>query len=34
MLKYDPVGVKITNYPEANGWLSRNYRKGWDLDSI
>jgi hypothetical protein len=34
MLKYDPVNVKITNYPAANDWLSRNYRKGWDLDSM
>ncbi len=34
MLKYDSASVKITNYPEANAWLSRNYRKGWDLDSI
>jgi hypothetical protein len=34
MLKYDSTSVKITNYPEANAWLSRNYRKGWDLDSI
>ena len=34
MLKYDSASVKITNYPEANAWLSRTYRKGWDLDSI
>jgi hypothetical protein len=34
MLKYDSASVKITNYPEANAWLSRNYRKGWDPDSI
>ncbi len=34
MLKYDSANVKITNYPEADAWLGRNYRKGWDLDSI
>ncbi len=34
MLKYDSANVKITNFPEANAWLSRNYRKGWDLDSM
>jgi Oxidoreductase family, NAD-binding Rossmann fold/Oxidoreductase family, C-terminal alpha/beta domain len=34
MLKYDSANAKITNYPEANAWLSRNYRKGWELDSI
>jgi hypothetical protein len=33
-LKYDAANVKITNYPEANAWLDRNYRKGWELDSI
>jgi hypothetical protein len=31
VLKYDAASVKITNYPEANAWLGRTYRKGWDL---
>ena len=34
MLKYDPVNFKITNYAEANKWLSREYRNGWDPASI
>jgi hypothetical protein len=34
MLKYDSASVKITNYPEANAWLDRSYRKGWEPDSI
>jgi hypothetical protein len=33
-LKYDAVNVKITNIPEANKWLDREYRSGWDLASI
>ena len=33
-LKYDSVNLKITNIPEANKWLDREYRKGWDLASI
>jgi hypothetical protein len=33
-LKYDAVSQKITNVPEANKWLDREYRKGWDLASI
>ena len=30
LLKYDAANVKITNVPEANKYLSREYRKGWD----
>ncbi len=30
-IEYDPVKVKITNYPEANKYLTREYRKGWEL---
>ena len=33
-LKYDAVNQKITNLPEANKWLDRDYRTGWDLASI
>jgi hypothetical protein len=33
-LKYDAANVKITNVPEANKWLDREYRTGWDLASI
>ena len=34
ILKYDPVNLKITNVPEANKWLDREYRSGWDPASI
>ena len=26
-----PVGAKITNIPEANRFLTRDYRAGWEL---
>jgi hypothetical protein len=29
-LKYDAEAVKITNVPEANQYLAREYRKGWE----
>ncbi|MDQ1255435.1 MAG: hypothetical protein QG656_25, partial [Candidatus Hydrogenedentes bacterium] len=28
-VEYDPVNMKITNVPEANNYLRREYRKGW-----
>ena len=34
MLKYDAAQMKITNVPEANKFLSREYRQGWNPDSI
>jgi Oxidoreductase family, NAD-binding Rossmann fold/Oxidoreductase family, C-terminal alpha/beta domain len=34
LLKYDPVNVKITNLPDANKWLDREYRSGWDPASV
>lgn len=34
LLKYDAANLQITNVPEANKYLSREYRKGWDLQSI
>ncbi len=30
-LKYDAEAVKITNVPEANQYLAREYRNGWKL---
>ena len=30
-IEYDGVNMKITNIPEANQWLTREYRKGWEL---
>ena len=33
-LKYDSANQKITNIPEANKWLDREYRSGWDIASF
>jgi hypothetical protein len=30
-IEYDAAGMKITNVPEANKYLVREYRKGWEL---
>ncbi|MEP7322421.1 MAG: Gfo/Idh/MocA family oxidoreductase [Saprospiraceae bacterium] len=30
LLKYDAENLKITNLPDANKYLSREYRAGWD----
>jgi len=30
-VEYDTVNMKVTNLPEANKFLVREYRKGWDL---
>jgi hypothetical protein len=30
-VEYDTVNMKITNIPEANKYLVREYRKGWEL---
>jgi hypothetical protein len=34
ILKYDATNVKITNVPEAEKYLSREYRPGWAPESI
>jgi hypothetical protein len=34
LLKYDAVNRQITNVPEANKYLMREYRAGWDPASI
>lgn len=34
MLKYDASQMKITNVPEANQYLVREYRKGWEPETI
>ncbi|MGQ9633835.1 MAG: Gfo/Idh/MocA family protein [Bryobacteraceae bacterium] len=31
-LEYDPAPGRITNAPEANEWLRRTYRPGWNLN--
>lgn len=30
-VEYDTAGMKITNLPEANKYLTREYRQGWEL---
>ncbi len=34
LLKFDEANSKITNEPEANKYLDREYRAGWDPASI
>ncbi len=34
LLKYDAANVKITNVPEANKYLDREYRRGWEPSTI
>jgi predicted dehydrogenase len=31
LIEWDAVNMKFTNYPEANKYLRRNYRKGWKV---
>jgi predicted dehydrogenase len=31
-LEYDPMSGRVTNMPEANDYLKREYRSGWKLD--
>jgi len=33
-IEWDPLEFRITNCTEANQYLSRDYRKGWDLKEI
>ena len=28
---YDANAMKVTNLPDANGFLTREYRKGWEI---
>jgi hypothetical protein len=30
-VEYDSANMKITNFPDANQYLVREYRKGWEL---
>jgi hypothetical protein len=34
LLKYDAASLTITNVPDANKYLSREYRAGWDPSTI
>lgn len=31
LLEWDSANLKITNYPDANNYLRRNYREGWQV---
>jgi hypothetical protein len=31
LLRYDAATMKITNVPDANKYLAREYRSGWGL---
>jgi hypothetical protein len=31
LLEWNPVNLKIPNYPAAEQYLSRNYREGWNI---
>ena len=33
-IEWDPLAFRITNCTEANQYLSREYRRGWDLREI
>ena len=32
--EWDPLACRVTNYREANQYLTREYRRGWDLREI
>jgi hypothetical protein len=34
ILRYDALSRQVTNIPDANKYLSREYRKGWDLEEV
>ena len=33
-LTWDPSTMRITNHDEANQWLRRDYRDGWDIEPV
>jgi hypothetical protein len=33
-IEWDPLEFRVTNCQEANQYLSREYRRGWDLKEI
>lgn len=33
-LEWDAEAMKVTNYKEANKWLRRDYRDGWDIKPV
>jgi hypothetical protein len=33
-LQWDAAKMRFTNHEEANRWLTRDYREGWDLKAL
>jgi len=33
-LKWDAASFKVTNIPEANAFLTKEYRKGWEIEEV
>jgi hypothetical protein len=33
-LTWDAASLRFTNHDEANQWVSRDYREGWDLPKL
>ena len=33
-LEWDPTALKVTNVPEANRFVRRQYRKGWEVEGL
>ena len=33
-LEWDAAGGRFTSHEEANRWLARDYREGWDLRGL
>ena len=33
-LTWDAASMKITNHEDANQWLTRDYREGWEIDPV
>jgi hypothetical protein len=33
-VEWDPLAFRVTNCREANQYLTREYRRGWDLKEI
>jgi hypothetical protein len=31
LLEWDSIKMKFPNYPDANKYIRRNYRKGWNV---
>jgi predicted dehydrogenase len=33
-LQWDEAQMKFTNHDQANDWLGRNYRQGWEIEAV